>query len=114
MTAGPPRERAGTVTLAGVSHALVEPPALPPLDEVTARANAESLHRLGAGYGISDLRFASPGRLIGHMDEHRDLTDMALFQRDVEDLLGKHIDFFTDGLIGKPGVSVDLLTARPL
>jgi hypothetical protein len=97
-----------------VSHALVEPPALPPLDEVTARANAESLHRLGAGYGISDLRFASPGRLIGHMDEHRDLTDMALFQRDVEDLLGKHIDFFTDGLIGKPGVSADLLTARPL
>ena len=84
-----------------MSQALVEPPALPPLDEVTARANAAALHRVGAGYGISELRFASLGRLIGHMDEDRDLTDMALFQRDVEDLLGKHIDFFTDGLIGK-------------
>lgn len=76
--------------------------------------NAATLHRLAAGYGISDLRFASPGRLIGHMHENRDLTDMGLFQRDVEDLLGKHVDFFTDGLIDKPGVSADLLAARSL
>ena len=97
-----------------MSQALVEPPALPPLDEATARANADALHRLGAGYGVSRLRFASPGRLIGHLDEDRDLGDMADFQIAVEDLLGKHADFFTDGLIGKPGVSSDLLSARPL
>ncbi len=39
---------------------------------------------------------------------------MALFQRDIEDLLGGHADFFTDGVLGKPGVSADLLAARPL
>lgn len=98
----------------GVSQALVEPPPFPPLDETTARANAVALHRLGARHGVSELRFASLGRLIGHLDEDRGMGDMALFQRDVEDLLGAHADFFTDGLLGKPGVSADLLSARPL
>jgi hypothetical protein len=97
-----------------VSQALVEPPSLPPLDEATARANADALHRLGAGYGVSNLRFASPGRILGHLDDDRGLADMALFQRDIEDLLGAHADFFTDGLLGKPGVSADLLAAQAL
>jgi hypothetical protein len=97
-----------------VSQALVEPPALPPLDEATARANAAALYRLGAVYGVSNLRFASAGRLLGHLDEDRGLADMALFQRDIEDLLGVHADFFTDGLLGKPGVGADLLAARSL
>lgn len=97
-----------------VSHLLVEPPSFPPLDEATARANADALRGLAAGYGISDLRFASLGRIIGHFAEDRDLGDMVMFQRDVEDLLGAHADFFTDGLAGKPGVSADLLTARSL
>ncbi|MDQ6851454.1 MAG: hypothetical protein M3070_16240 [Actinomycetota bacterium] len=97
-----------------MSRALIEPPPLPPLDEATARANADALRRIGAGYGISDLRFASPGRIIGHLKADRGMGDMALFQRDIEDLLGVHADFFTDGLLGKPGVSADLLAARPL
>jgi hypothetical protein len=46
------------------------------------------------------------------MDEDRDVIDTALFQRDIEDVLGVHADFLTDGLLGKPGVSPDLLTAR--
>lgn len=97
-----------------MSHALTEPPALPPLDEAKARQNADALRRLGLEYGVSDLRFASPGRIIGHLADDRGMGDMVLFQRDIEDLLGVHADFFTDGLIGKPGVSADLLTARPL
>lgn len=97
-----------------MSRALVEPPSFPPLDEATARANVDALRRLAANYGISELRFASPGRIIGHLADDRDVGDMVLFQRDVEDLLGAHVDFFTDGLIGKPGVSADLLAARPL
>lgn len=97
-----------------MSQALVEPQPLPPLDEATARANADALHRLGAQYGVNELRFASPGRLLGHMDEDRDLGDMADFQLAIEQLLGKHADFFTDGLLGKPGVSPDLVVARPL
>jgi hypothetical protein len=97
-----------------VSQAVVEPPSLPPLDEPTARANADALRRLAAEHGVSDLRFASPGRIIGHLADDRDLADMALFQRDIEDALGAHADFFTDGLLGKPGISEDLLAARPL
>lgn len=89
-------------------------PSLPPLDEATARANANALHHLGTQFGVSDLRFASPGRLIGHMDEDRDLGDMADFQLAIEEVLGKHAHFFTDGLIGKPGVSQDLISARPV
>jgi hypothetical protein len=42
----------------------------------------------GAAYGVSKLRFASPGRLIGDMDEDRDVIDVVLFQRDIEDVLG--------------------------
>lgn len=97
-----------------MSQALTEPPALPPLDEATARQNADALRRLGAEYGVSALRFASLGRIIGHLDEDRGMGDMVLFQRDIEDLLGVHADFFTDRLIGQPGVTADLLTARPL
>lgn len=109
------RRRAGARGYADrVSQALVEPPTLPPLDEATARANAGALHHLAAQHGISDLRFASLGRLIGHMDADRDLGDMADFQLAIEDLLGRHADFFTDGLIGKPGVSLDLASARPV
>lgn len=97
-----------------MSHALVEPPTFPPLDEATARANADALHTLGLEYAVTELKFAPTGRLIGHMDEDRGLGDMADFQIAIEDMLGKHADFFTDGLIGKPGVSADLLAARPL
>lgn len=62
---------------------------------------------------MSALRFASLGRIVDHLDDDRGMGDMALLQRDIEDVLGAHADFFTDALLGKPGVSVDLLTARP-
>ena len=84
---------------------------LPPLDEGKVKI---TLRRLAAEHGVSDLRFASPGRIIGHLADDRDLADMALFQRDIEDALGAHADFLTDRLLGKPGISDDLLTARPL
>ncbi len=48
------------------------------------------------------------------MAEERDSGDMADFELAIEELLGKHADFFTDALLGKPGVSPDLLAARPL
>lgn len=97
-----------------MSQSLVEPPALPPLDEQTARANADALHRVAAAHGISALRFASPGRLVGHMDDDRDMGDMADFQIAVEDLLNRHADFFTDRVLRNRNVSPDLVAARPL
>lgn len=91
-----------------------EPPAPPPLDEQTARTNADALHRVASEYGISALRFASPGRLVGHLDDDRDMGDMADFQIAVEDLLGRHADFFTDRVLSNSNVSPDLVAARPL
>lgn len=93
---------------------MVEPPALPPLDEETARANADALAHVGAEHGITALRFASPGRLVGHLDIDRDMGDMADFVLAVEDLLGRHADIFTDRVLSKPHVSPDLVAAQPL
>lgn len=97
-----------------MSQAPIEPPAPPLLDEQTARTNTQALHRVAARYGISALRFASPGRLVGHLDEDRDMGDMADFQIAVEDLLGRHADFFTDRVLRNSNVSADLVAARPL
>ncbi|MGH3264118.1 MAG: hypothetical protein ACRDNS_19220 [Trebonia sp.] len=97
-----------------MSHALVDPPTPPLLDEQTARANADALHRVAAEYGITALRFASPGRLVGHMDDDRDMGDMVDFQLAVEDLLDRYIDLFTDRVLSHPHASPDLVAARPL
>lgn len=97
-----------------MSHALVDPAVPPLLDEQTARANADALHRVAAEHGISALRFAAPGRLVGHLDDGRGMGDMADFQIAVEELLGRYTDFFADRVLSKPNVSPDLVAARPL
>jgi hypothetical protein len=97
-----------------VSHALVDPPIPPLLDEQTARANVDALRRIAGEHGISALRFAAPGRLVGHLDEDRDMGDMADFQIAVEKLLDRYVDLFTDRVLSHAHVSADLVAARPL
>lgn len=97
-----------------MSHALVDERKLPLLDEQTARDNAGVLHRLGARHGITALRFASPGRLVGHVDEDRDMMDMADFMADVEDELGRRTYIISDRVLKNPGVSADVVLAQPL
>jgi hypothetical protein len=89
-------------------------PTLPPLDEATARAHADQLRSLAAEHGITQLRFASAGRLVGHVGEEHDTIDTAEFQIAVEDALGKQASLFVDRIFKRAGVSSDLLAATPL
>jgi hypothetical protein len=97
----------------GVSNPAVEP-SLPPVDETAVRAHAEGLRLLAAGYGITDLRFASTGRLVGHVAEDRDTLDVADFELAAVRLLGAEVRLYSDRVLGKRNVSPDLVAARPL
>ncbi|MBN9609217.1 MAG: hypothetical protein BGO26_03875 [Actinobacteria bacterium 69-20] len=97
-----------------MSRALVEPPAPPLLDEQTARENADALRRIAAKYGISALRFAALGRLVGRVDDDRGMGDLADFQLAVEQLLGRYVDVFADRVLDNPNVSADLVAATAL
>jgi hypothetical protein len=87
---------------------------LPPLDEASARVHAAELADLASLHGITNLRFASPGRLLGHVAADRDLMDIAAFEIAAIDLLHAEVHLYSDGVLGKPHVSPDLLSARPL
>lgn len=97
-----------------MSSSAVEPPLLPPADEATVRGRVDELRGLAAQHGISELRFASPGRLVGHVAEDRDALDTADFEIAARALLGAEIGLFSDRVLGKPRVSPDLLAAQPV
>jgi hypothetical protein len=96
-----------------MSSAAVEP-LLPPADETVLRAHADELRALAARYGISDLRFASAGKLVGHVAEDRDAFDVADFEVAAVELLGAELRLYSDRVLGKPNVSRELVAARPL
>jgi hypothetical protein len=97
-----------------VSQPLAEPPSLPPATDQQVRAHAVELVDLAARHGITDLAFASPGRLRGHVAADRDLFDMFEFQRAATDLLGAEITVYSDGVLAHDHVSADLAAASPL
>jgi hypothetical protein len=80
----PPDRRVGQYT-ASMTEPLVEPPHLPPATEQQVRSQAARLVELAAEHGITDLAFASPGRLRGRVGGDRDLFDMFEFQRAASD-----------------------------
>jgi len=97
-----------------VSSSAVEPALLPPADEATVRRRGEELRALAAHHGISELRFASPGRLVGHVAEDKDALDTADFEIAARALLGAEVGLFSDRVLGKPNVSPDLIAAQPV
>lgn len=96
-----------------MSNPAVEP-SLPPVDETAVRAHAHQLRALAADYGITDLRFASTGRLVGHVAEDRDALDVADFELAAVRLLGAEVRLYSDRVLAKRNVSPDLVAARPL
>jgi hypothetical protein len=100
--------------LALVSQSLAEPLHLPPATEQQVRSHGAQLVELAAQHGITDLAFASPGRLRGHVADDRDLFDMFEFQRAATSLLGAEITVYSDGALRNDHVSTDLATATPL
>jgi hypothetical protein len=97
-----------------VSQPLAEPPHLPPATEQQVRTHARQLVSLAARHGITDLAFASPGRLRGHVADDRDLFDMFEFQRTATSLVGAEITLYSDGALNNDHVSPDLAAAAPL
>lgn len=96
-----------------MSNPAVEP-SLPPVDETAVRAHAHQLRALAADYGITDLRFASIGRLVGHVAQDRDSLDVADFELAAIRLLGADVHLYSDRVLGKANVSPDLVAAQPL
>ncbi|MHB1910938.1 MAG: hypothetical protein ACYCTI_02660 [Acidimicrobiales bacterium] len=85
-----------------------------PADEALVRAHAEELRSVAQRHGISELRFASAGRLVGKVDQARDLFDVAAFDVEASDVLGAAVMLFSDRVLAKPNVSADLVSARAL
>jgi hypothetical protein len=96
-----------------VSQPLAEPRHLPPATEQQVRSSARRLISLAARHGITDLAYASPGRLRGHVAGDSDLFDMFEFQRAVTSLLSAGIALYSDGALNNDHVSPDLAAAAP-
>lgn len=91
-----------------------EPVLLPPVGEAVVRRHAEELRALAAAHGITQLRFASPGRLVGHVADDKDALDSADFEIAARALLLAEVALFSDRVLNKPHVSPDLRAAQPL
>lgn len=97
-----------------MSQPLAEPEHLPPATEQQVRGYVAELAGLAARHGITDLAFASPGRLRGHVGDDRDLFDMFEFQREATALIGAEVALYSDGALRNEHVSPDLVSATPL
>ncbi|ORA41479.1 hypothetical protein BST20_05110 [Mycobacterium branderi] len=75
------------------------------------RSHAAQLRELGGRYGVTELAFASAGRLIGRIDNDRDLFDMFELQRAATDLVGGEIVLFSADALANENVSPDLQSA---
>lgn len=82
--------------------------------EALVRAHVDELRSLAARHGITSLRFASPGRLVGRVARDKDLLDVATFDADASDLLGATVMLFSEAVLANQNVSPDLVSARPL
>lgn len=78
------------------------------------RLHAARLLELAARHGITELAFASAGRLRGRVDDDHDLFDMFEFQRAATDLMGAEVAVFSDGALRNDHVSPDLRAASAL
>lgn len=78
------------------------------------RRHAADLLVLAARHGVSSVRVAGPGRLVGHLGDERDSFDVADFETAADALLGAEVVLFSDGVLGKQNVSPDLVAATPL
>ncbi|MHB1910934.1 MAG: hypothetical protein ACYCTI_02640 [Acidimicrobiales bacterium] len=54
------------------------------------------LRSVAQRHGISKLRFASAGRLVGKVDQARDLFDVAAFDVEATHVLGAAVMLFSD------------------
>lgn len=82
--------------------------------EGALHARAAELQALAIEHGITDLRVAGRGRLVGHVADNRDLFDVADFETAAAELLGADVTLFSDSVLEHPTASPDLRAATPL
>jgi hypothetical protein len=83
-------------------------------DEELVRAHAHRLKELAATCGITELRYAGPGRLVAHVADDRDFFDVADFQTAASEELHADVDLLSDEVLRNPRSSPDLHAAKPL
>lgn len=83
-------------------------------DESAIRAHAGDLTELARSLGITNLRLASRGRLVGYVGETLDELDLAGFDAAASQIVGAPVQLFSDRVLGKENVSPDLVAAQPL
>lgn len=89
-------------------------PWVPPASEVALRRHAEALKALARRHGITALRLAADGKLVGRVSDDLDAFDVIDFEIEAVALLGAEVHLYSDRVLGKPNVSPELRTARPL
>ena len=94
--------------------ATADQPELPLASEALVSTHAKRFAELGERSGITQLRFAAEGRLVGRVAEDRDMFDVVDFQLAVAQEFGVKITLVSDAVLGRERVSPDLVNARPL
>jgi hypothetical protein len=87
---------------------------LPPATEQQVRSHGAQLVDLAARHGITDLAFASPGRLRGHVADHRDLFDTVESSAPPPASSAPRSPCTPTGRCANNHVSADLAAATPL
>lgn len=85
-----------------------------PASEVSLRVHAGSLKKLAQRYGISQLRLAADGKLVGHVAEDRDAFNVIDFELEAVRLLRAEVRLYPDRVLDNDNVSPELISARPL
>ena len=91
-----------------------DPPQLPAAEFALLSSRVEEIRALAAEHGITELRFASPGRLVGHVASDGDPFAVIDFELATRDLLGAEVRLYSDAVLSKPNVSPDLVAAEAL
>jgi hypothetical protein len=80
----------------------------------TEFANADIYGVVGDHLSREHLRFGSPGRLLGHVADDKDMFDMIDFGLEASELLRAKVTLFSDGVLSHLNVSTDLADATSL
>lgn len=89
-------------------------PVLALANREVVEAHVDALRELAERHGITALRFASTGRLVGRVAADRDSIDVAEFELAAVELLGAELRLYSDAVLTKENVSPDLVAAEPL
>lgn len=87
---------------------------MPEADEAFVRAHREELLALAADMGITDVKVASTGRLVGTVTANTVPLGVYAFSADASSMLERIIRMHASRVVTPESASVDLKEATPL